>query len=368
VEFYNRSLLNPPVFRVRQGDVLTPGSALVDASGGVLDINVNAQPGVPWTATTQIPWLRIVSGLAGVGQGIVKVSISPNTGGEPRSGEIFIAGLTFSLTQAVSSCTYSISPESGTIASAGGTLAFDIGTECGWSASTGVSWITIQTISGEGAGQVRFLVASNPQSTARSAMITVAGRQFTVNQQANPCNFSLSPQAVEVGVVGGFGAFRVNGEAACAWTAATREDWIEVRSASTAGGEVSYVVSPNYSPETRTGHITVAGATFTISQAGRGPQISTAGLLNAASFLPGAVAPGEIVTLFGQGIGPAELVQLEVSPDGSVSRSLGGVRVLFDGVESPMIFAWSGQLSAVAPYQLAGKTSTRIELEYGRMP
>jgi uncharacterized protein (TIGR03437 family) len=29
-----------------------------------------------------------------------------------------------------------------------------------------------------------------------------------------------------------------------------------------------------------------------------------------------------------------------------------------------MIFAWSGQLSAVAPYQLAGKTSTRIELEY----
>jgi uncharacterized protein (TIGR03437 family) len=38
--------------------------------------------------------------------------------------------------------------------------------------------------------------------------------------------------------------------------------------------------------------------------------------------------------------------------------------VLFDGVESPMIFASSAQLSAVAPYELAGRTSTRIELDY----
>jgi uncharacterized protein (TIGR03437 family) len=364
VDIYHTAVSNPPVFRVRQGDLLIPGSALAPAGGGQLSITVNAPPGVSWAATTQASWVRILAGLSGVGQGIITLAVAPHTGTEPRTAEVFVLGQTFYLTQAVSSCTYSISPESGKAAATGGNLAFEIETECGWSVFTEVSWITIATLSGQGAGQVRLEVAPNPRSSARSAGINIAGRQFTVNQEANPCNFSVLPAAIEMDVVGGFGAFRVNGGSGCSWGAETDEDWIEVRSSSVAGGEVSYIVSPNYSPEARTGRISIAGAAFTISQAGRGPQISTAGLLNAASFLPGPIAPGEIVTLFGQGIGPSELVTLEVAPDGTVSKSLGGVRVLFDGVEAPMIFVSSGQLSAVAPYQIAGRTSTRVELEY----
>jgi uncharacterized protein (TIGR03437 family) len=39
-------------------------------------------------------------------------------------------------------------------------------------------------------------------------------------------------------------------------------------------------------------------------------------------------------------------------------------RVLFDGEAAPMIYAARGQVSALAPFNLAGKTSTSIEIEY----
>ena len=50
--------------------------------------------------------------------------------------------------------------------------------------------------------------------------------------------------------------------------------------------------------------------------AGPAPVVTAAGVLNAASFLGGPVAPGELVTLFGTGIGPAKLANYEVRVTG----------------------------------------------------
>jgi uncharacterized protein (TIGR03437 family) len=56
---------------------------------------------------------------------------------------------------------------------------------------------------------------------------------------------------------------------------------------------------------------------------------------NAASNLAGPVAPGELVVLYGSG--------------------LGGVRtVLFDGVAGPVLYATPGQVGAAAPYAVSG--------------
>jgi uncharacterized protein (TIGR03437 family) len=95
-----------------------------------------------------------------------------------------------------------------------------------------------------------------------------------------------------------------------------------------------------------------------------GPVIATGGITNAASFSTGAVAPGEIVTVFGFDMGPLVLVPLQLTPDGKVDTSLGGTRLLFDGVAAPLIYSQAGQVAAVAPYSLAGKTSTQVTVEY----
>jgi len=85
-------------------------------------------------------------------------------------------------------------------------------------------------------------------------------------------------------------------------------------------------------------------------------------VVNAASFLGGPVAPGEIVTLFGSGLGPPEIVSMTIGADGRVSTSLAGVQVLFDGRPAPLVYVLAGQVSAVAPYSSAGKTSVSVEL------
>jgi len=71
--------------------------------------------------------------------------------------------------------------------------------------------------------------------------------------------------------------------------------------------------------------------------------------VNAASFLPDPIAPGELVTLFGTGFGPRQFAVSEVNANGRVSSLSTGTRVLFNGIAAPVIYAAENQVSAVVP-------------------
>jgi uncharacterized protein (TIGR03437 family) len=47
-----------------------------------------------------------------------------------------------------------------------------------------------------------------------------------------------------------------------------------------------------------------------------------------------------------------------------VSNSIESVHVLFDGVPAPLLYASTGQVNAVVPYSVAGKSSVELQLEY----
>jgi uncharacterized protein (TIGR03437 family) len=93
-------------------------------------------------------------------------------------------------------------------------------------------------------------------------------------------------------------------------------------------------------------------------------EISAAGILNAASFQGGGVSPGEIVTMFGSGMGPAIAAGLQLDAQGKAATQVAGTRVLFDGVAAPIVYTSAGQLSAIVPYSVAGKAHTVIQVEY----
>ncbi len=95
-----------------------------------------------------------------------------------------------------------------------------------------------------------------------------------------------------------------------------------------------------------------------------GPRISAAGVVNAASNLGGAVAPGEIVVIWGGEIGPAELTTLQLDDEGRVAAQLGGVRALFDGVAAPLVYVSANQVSGIVPYSVAGRVETTLQIEY----
>jgi len=98
--------------------------------------------------------------------------------------------------------------------------------------------------------------------------------------------------------------------------------------------------------------------------AGAAPVASAAGVVNAASFLGGAVAAGEIVTLFGTGIGPANLVGASLTRFGFVDTLAGETSVLFDGIPAPVIYSSAAQTSVIVPYAVSGKANTQMVVEY----
>ena len=66
--------------------------------------------------------------------------------------------------------------------------------------------------------------------------------------------------------------------------------------------------------------------------------LSIAAVTNSASNLTGPIAPGEVVTIYGSGLGPAQLAQMQMDPVyNRVSDSLAGTSVLFNGMPAPMV-------------------------------
>ena len=94
-----------------------------------------------------------------------------------------------------------------------------------------------------------------------------------------------------------------------------------------------------------------------------GPQITTQSVYG-ASGLAQAVAPGETITIYGANIGPSAPTIFTLDAAGRVDTRLSGTRVLFDKVAAPVLFASSGQVSAVVPFGLAESSTTVLRVEY----
>ena len=108
------------------------------------------------------------------------------------------------------------------------------------------------------------------------------------------------------------------------------------------------------------GAIYLAGATLrklTGLETPAEPFLSASCVLNGASLVshtdygqPG-ISPGEIVTLKGTGLGPT-------------AAALDGTQMLFDGAPAPLLYVQDAQINAVAPYSIAGKAQTVIQVKY----
>ncbi|HVN77534.1 MAG TPA: YCF48-related protein, partial [Terriglobia bacterium] len=84
------------------------------------------------------------------------------------------------------------------------------------------------------------------------------------------CNFSISQTSQVFDSSGGTGSVTVNASVGCSWTASSNVAWVTVSSGTSGNGNgmVYFSVSSNSSTNLRTGILTVAGQTFTITQAG----------------------------------------------------------------------------------------------------
>ena len=76
------------------------------------------------------------------------------------------------------------------------------------------------------------------------------------------------------------------------------------------------------------------------------------------------IAPGEIVAIFGTGLGPASLVS-NTPQNGVFPTQLAGTTVMIGGVAAPIIYTSANLVSAIVPYEINGQTTVNV---YSSLP
>ncbi|MBF0317838.1 MAG: DUF1566 domain-containing protein [Nitrospirae bacterium] len=257
---------------------LTPTGKQFTSSAGSDSVNVTTSSGCTWSAAGNDGWIVVTSGSSGSGSGSVAYSVAANTTVSQRTGTMTIAGQTFTVTQDGISCTYSLSPTSKTFTSSGGSdsVSLTTSTGCTWGASSNVGWITLNSGSyNTGSGSVGYSVSANTGTAQRTGTITIAGQTFTVTQ-LGACNYLITPTSKTFTSGGGSNSVAVTTESGCTWSATSNVGWITVTSGSsgTGSGSVGYSVSANTETTQRTGTVTIAGQTFTVTQGASSDNVS----------------------------------------------------------------------------------------------
>ena len=153
--------------------------------------------------------------------------------------------------------TTSSSPAAGGATSGGGTV------NCG-------SSVTVAASPSAGYSFVNW--TESGRRRRHVGQLHVHGRRGTGGLVANfttiPCTYSLSPSSASFAAEGGSSSVTVTAlPSTCPWTASTTYNWIHTTSSGTGSGTASYSVDANTSTSMRSGTLTIAGQSFTVSQA-----------------------------------------------------------------------------------------------------
>ncbi len=92
------------------------------------------------------------------------------------------------------------------------------------------------------------------------------------------------------------------------------------------------------------------------------PQVDT--VVSGANYHGGAIAPGQIVSLFGSGMGPDQTMGGQLY-EGELSSYLGKTQVTFNGIPAALLATRKNQVNAVAPPEIAGDNEVEIVLTFG---
>ena len=252
---------------------VAPAGVTIGAAGGPTSVSVNTTSACSWTASSNVSWVAITAGGSGSGSGTVSFSVAANTGAA-REGTVVVAGRTVTISQEGTSCAFSLTPSGVSAPASGGTLSTTLNTTagCAWTASSSDAWLTIvRGSSGTGTAVVEFTVAANA-GASRTGTLTIAGIAFVVSQAAatQSCQFSISPASAAVAASGGNATVNVSSGSGCAWTASSNAPWITIGTGASGSGNgtVTLSVAANTGTSPRDGTVTIAGQTFTVTQAG----------------------------------------------------------------------------------------------------
>lgn len=229
--------------------------------------------------------------------------------------------------------------------------------------------------SGLSAGTTRTGTVNILSGTTTVASFSVS---FTVNAaaslQLSPSTLTFSHQTTSTSNPPAQTVQIASSGASIGWaaTAESAGGWLQVSPATgNTPGNVSVSVNPSglrAGSYTGTVRVSSSGAsnspqTISVSLTVTTPAIpQVTSVVNAASGAPTVAVPGLIFTISGSDLGSSTPAEAVVS-GGSIATTLGGVRVLFDGIPAPLLYVSDRQINGVMPFELYGRFSTRMQVE-----
>lgn len=299
-----------------------PSTSNFGPEGGTGTIAVSAAAACSWTAASGSSFLTITSGAAGTGNGAVTFSVATNSGSD-RSGTITAAGTAVTISQRAAATT----PPPGSVTLAAPVARSPIG---GASVDVARPTLTVTNAVATGTpGTVTYRFEISDQSSfpvdaartfsvdgvaqgsgttsgvvprdlgpsvlwywharATSGTVTSAYSATETFRTPSTCTYALLVGAA-VGAGGGTQTVTVTTDAACAWTATSNASFVTVASGASGSGNgtVTLTIAANSTGVARTGTVSIAGQTVTVTQPasglsvgfqmkdpGRGPEIVT---------------------------------------------------------------------------------------------
>ena len=296
------STTTAPTCSVSTGTITATAFA---AGGGTGSVPVTAGSGCAWTATSSAAFVTISSGATGSGNGTVAFTVAANTGAA-RSATLTVAGATsFTITQAAAAV---VPP--GTLAAP--TANTPVGGQTvnvprpalvvnNATASGNVGTVTYRfeisdqssfpndparTFTADGVAQgvqttswtlTRDLgndVLWYWHARATDGVVTSAYSSTETFHTPTTCSYSISPANVTLNATSATLTITVTTTgSSCGWTASTTSPFITILSGASGVGSGSVVIAmpDNDTMIERSGTVTIAGQTFTVTQAAAAP-------------------------------------------------------------------------------------------------
>lgn len=276
------------VFQYGRRMKLDTYSTTQDYETHVIPITVNALAITQWSVTPNNSWISVVDAGNGQGGDLVSIAIAENPSYKARTGTVTIGTETFTVTQQgrpTAALDFSVSPTASTasVNGANGMISVTATPDLPWTATSGANWITVYaaTANGAGNGNVVYNASPNPTLFERTGKITitpeaasgVAAKTHTVTQPAAVA--ALSSNGYEFEASGESCSVDVSVANIVQWSVSETMDWLTVNGSTsrTGPGTVTLQAAANDTVYPRSGTVTIAGVTFSVSQKARGVEL-----------------------------------------------------------------------------------------------
>lgn len=172
---------------------ISPQVAQVGSNAGAGEFGVAAPISAVWEAIVTQPWITVVGGNTGLGNGTVRYSLAANTTGQTRTGRIIVSGKEYTITQLASLLVTTQAGTGGTVSGGG---AFDVNATATLKATPSAGY-AFSHWTGDGVGSANPLllsVDSNKTVQANFVPTTATTNFFNNGVQSvvtNPNTFGL---------------------------------------------------------------------------------------------------------------------------------------------------------------------------------